>query len=121
MKVRHSKHRNSNNYDLLDRQLMGVVTEKMLEKKNRNLDSGSIVTDSKEDNLKAKIDKTQRNSKYGMHRKAEENKKHVICKLVQKKCEQSHDWFRTYPMEDLQEVWNNMEIKVIWVQAGDSN
>ena len=43
---------------------MGVVTEKMFEKKNRNLDSGSIVTDNKENNLKAKIDKTQRNSKY---------------------------------------------------------
>lgn len=56
-----------------------------------------------------------------MHRKAEENNKHVISKLVQKKCEQSHDWFRTYPIEDLQEVWNNMEIKVLWVQAGDSN
>ena len=64
MKVRHSKHRNNNKYDLLDRQLMGVVTEKMIEKKNRNLDSGSIVTDNKENNLKTKIDKTQRNSKY---------------------------------------------------------
>ena len=31
-----------------------------------------------------------------MYRKAEENNKHVISKLVQKKHEQRHDWFRTY-------------------------
>ena len=60
MKVRHSRHRNNSKYDLLDRQLMGLITKKMFEKKNRNLDSVSIGTNNKENNLKAKIDKTKK-------------------------------------------------------------
>ena len=66
-------------------------------KRRTNLDSVSVRTDNKENNLKAKIDKTKKkNSKCRMCRKAEENNKHVISKLVQKKREQRRDWFRTY-------------------------
>ena len=49
-------------------------------------------------NIKAKIDKTQENSKYRMCGKAEESVNHVLSecsKLVQKKYKRQHDWFGT--------------------------
>ena len=46
-------------------------------------------------NIKAKIDKTQENSKCKISGKAKESVKHVLskCKLAQKEYKR-HDWFR---------------------------
>ena len=47
-------------------------------------------------NIKAKIDKTQENSKCKISGKAEESVNHVLskCKLAQKEYKTQHDWFR---------------------------
>ena len=94
IKGKHSGHKNNYIGNLSDKWLRKGYLKRTIEALIMVAQEQAIRTN----NIKAKIDKTQENSKYRMCGKAEESVNHVLSecsKLVQKEYKRQHDWFGT--------------------------